>query len=175
MANIADVHVRIQAKGCAKEVKEWLKAVDKEAYYNACDDHIGTPRDDLGANSADFCGFANGRWTYQNNAEGLFGTEEQRKHWCSKQGVEATYNAILLALKDNRDAYLLVEFTECEPGMDFIGEGKVELAYDSITKQVETLTDYEEVGSVTIGSLIDYGFADSVDDAKEYLGIEEEE
>lgn len=175
MANVSDTSVRIQAKGCAKEVREWLKAIDKEAYYNICDDHEGTTREDLGGNSADFCGVANGRWTYQTNAEGAFGTAEEREHWCSEQGVEATYNAILLALKDNPEAYVQVDYTEAETGMNFIGQGSVYMYYDTDIKEVETSMDYGVLGDASIDNLIAYGFADSVEDAKEYLGIEEEE
>lgn len=131
---------------------------------------------DLGENSAIFRGVANGRWTYENNLRGAFGTEEERRSWCGScdaLDVLATYNALLLTLKDNPEAYLQLTFTECEPGMNFIGKGWVSLQYDAGSKEVETRMDYEVVGDVTIGRLIDYGFASDVKDAKEYLGLED--
>lgn len=176
MANVSDTSVRIQAKGCAKEVKEWLKAVDKEAYYDACDDHTGTPCPDLGENSADFCGVANGRWTYEANAEGLFGDEEQRKSWAGEErwlAVQAAYNAVLLALKDDPEAYVQVDYTEYEVGCDFMGEGSVSLQYDTGAKQVETVMSYHHLGRVSPDKLVDYGFYENTVEAKEALDIEE--
>lgn len=174
MANVSDVMVKIEAKGCAKEVQTWLKAIDKNAYYNICDDHTGTTREDLGENSADFCGIAEGRWTYQSNIEGAFGTQEQRKSWTSRPEVEIAYNALLLTLKENPEAFVNLTFTECETGWDFIGQGEAFLQFDKETSKVESYISYDELGDASIPNLIAYGFAESEQSAKEYLGIEED-
>lgn len=173
MANIADVNVRIEAQRCANEVQAWLKAIDKGAYYNTCDDHEGYERKDLGENSKEFSGVANGRWTYQSNVEGCFGSEEQRRHWCGNdEDTMKAYDNLVKKLEQDHKAHFLLEYKEAECGMGFVGEGAVEMYFDENSGKVETCTSYEG-DDLTIGTLIDYGFADTRDEAKEYMGIEE--
>lgn len=171
MANIADTNVRIEAKHCAKEVQCWLKAVDNNAYYNICDDHEGHDSPDLGENSRNFSGVANGRWSYQTNIErALSPNKTERMAWSGEE-TERAYQALVQKLEQDPEAYVLVEYKEAEPGMGFVGAGSVHIFYDD--GEVATESDYG-CEDLTIDSLIEYGFAGSEAEAKEYLGIEEE-
>lgn len=173
MANISDVQVEIKAVNCAKEVKTWLKAVDEGAVYTICDDHEGEERKDLGENSAVFNGIASGRWTYENNLEGAFGTKEERENWCSSNEVQIAYNTLLSALEDNHEAYIELYYKECELGWNFISEGEVFMQYYKETGQVDISKSHKYLDEPSVKSLVYYGFASDEQDAKEYLGIEE--
>lgn len=172
MANIADANVHIEAKHCASEVQKWLEAVDKKAYYDICCDHDGYARTDLGENSRDFVGSANGRWTYQTNIEqALSPNKNDRLNWCAAPEAEEAYQELVAKLAQDHEAELLVEYEEAEPGVGFVGHGSVHLFCNG--EEVATESDYGSE-DLTIDSLISYGFADSEPDALEYMGIEEE-
>lgn len=174
MANIADANVHIEAKHCANEVQAWLKAVDRDAYYNVCDDHEGTVREDWGDNSKEFNGAADGRWTYQTNIESALSPDkEKRTTWCSHDEAEQAYQALMQKLADDHEAEVVVEYDEAECGFEFVGEGVVRINYDPDQKKVVTETEYA-CEDLTVGTLIDHGFVDTVEEAKEYMGMEEE-
>lgn len=169
MANISDVNVTITAKRCGKEVQAWLKAVDKQAYYNICDDHKGEDKPDLGENSKEFGGVANGRWTYETNINNALSPDtDDRMSWSANdKDTEQAYQALIKKINDDHQAELLVEYEEAEPGLNFIGEGMVHV-YHNGTK-VATIADYQSE-DLTIKGLIYHGFASDQADAREYLG-----
>lgn len=170
MANISDVSVRICAKKCAKEVREWLNAIDKEAVYDICSDHEGYNRDDLGDNSADFVGYASGRWTYQNNIIGALSPDKKERECWSGECAEKEYQKLIEKLAQDHEAGVSIDYKEVEIGLAFIGAGGVDLLYDKDSGKVETSFCYDDE-ELTPKTLIEYGFADNEQDAKEYMGI----
>lgn len=173
MANVADANVRIVAQRCAKEVKDWLEAVDAKAYYNICDDHEGYERPDLGENSRDFAGVASGRWTYETNISRALSTKkDERTTWCGNEDAERAYQALIKKLEQDHEATVSIDYEEAECGLAFMGKGVVEIYYNEEDGEVGTYMNYEG-DDLTVENLIAYGFADTVKEAKEYMGIEE--
>lgn len=173
MANVADTNVHIEAKHCASATQAWLKAIDRKAYYNICDDDEGTDRQDWGKDSKEFNGCGNGRWTYQTNIEQALSTNESdRLDWCGNEDTEVAYQVLIEKIRQDHEAELIVSYEEAETGMAFVGRGMVHIFNDG--GEVITEKNYESE-ELTTKSLIDYGFASDKWEALEYMGVDYEE
>lgn len=167
MANTTDTNVHIEAIGCLKEVREYLKEVDRDAYYIFIGDAEVIAEE--GSNTGQIIGQGVGRWTFETNAKGTFGKREQRHTWCKGRKLESLYNKLIQTLNKDHEASVLIDYKGAEPGMGFFEYGDINIKWNNELGKVETTFSYEST-DLTPQLLVDEDFVDTLEEAKEYLG-----
>lgn len=170
MANVSDVTVRIEAHKCGGQVKKWLELVDKDAWYDICTDHTGEQEGD----TLVFIGSANGRWDYVTNLKALSDSPTKREEWCSNPEVEDAYQQIIKRIGQDHEASVVIDYTDCEIGMEVFYRGELVIEWDEDEGKVITYSGTEDI-EYTPENLIEEHYADDLREALEYMGVPEEE
>ena len=117
------------------ELKEFLSAVQKDAYYLLVDDVDNLTPDSDG--DVEFTFGAGGRWSYENNLRGYLEGD-----WMNGEKEKKAYNKFIRALK-KKDGLVSIEYTDSDTSMDWMGSGRFDMFVDE-DKTVQFSHEFNE-------------------------------
>lgn len=176
MANISEADVRFEAHGCYKELKKYIETTNKFEYGLGNNGVLdGDVKPD---NSGSLTCYGCGRWDYMRNLEYWFEEMNDEVERSANRSA-ATYsvkmyeamiafNSLKIALKEN-GGYIEISYCDIEPGCAYLASGNLKIVMGK-----NNYLELDEVDLRTIDytaqNIVEFGFAESVEHAKEDYG-----
>lgn len=120
MANVSDGYGNVVVERVGQDLKDFLKVVQKDAFYLLFDDPDNIEVDKDG--NASFTFGAGGRWNYEANLKGYLEGD-----WMTGEVEKKAYNKFLRAFK-KKDGLISIEYTDSDTGCDWMGEGEFNMS-----------------------------------------------
>lgn len=176
MANLSSANVNIFVEKVGKELIAYINATNEQGGdYVIVYDNIPESEVDKNGN-VEIHGSSSGRWAYSNNLEGYFDKnhvenwlgvssdyawlddEEKKKEYLEQSNKQyAAYLALVEAIKE-RDGRVEIDYTDCDPAMDWMGSGGAVLEVSdgevtfshSFDEENLDITTYAEMDGISI-------------------------